>query len=411
MKLKLMLLTASALGLCMGAAWAGSNNTLYISQSGDANQASVSQGAGSNSDIGQTGAGGEVTQDGTSNRLSFAVTTWGTNNNVDITALRQHGTKNMFEEQAAGGSSNNVLGNSLQDGTNNSTRVAITNNSNSSIGSISAVGNNNAVSIYQGSGLAAPSSNNHVGTVSIVGNNNGIGWNYPYAHGDWGAAVYIQQIGTGNTVAESTIEGSNNHDTAPYAAGAFNRVHEIIQAGIGNGSILATAVTKGSNENWISVNQNGSANQFDVRQGTDANSTQNFVTLDQVGVGNTATVAQTGSYNTASLTFTGDRNGSQNATGMQAASFAAGFNDRGLTQGTVTQANTGASTNLVAYNVLGNDNLFAFKQLGSGNTIDGHVGSASASSNNQVAVLQSGNNNTSAFSQTGVGNNSLSVSQ
>jgi hypothetical protein len=219
---------------------------------------------------------------------------------------------------------------------------------------------------------------------------------------NWG--TLIGQSGSGNRIAEAKIDGDNNNPTIWDST--YGPVQQISQIGSGNGSTNSTAITLGSNGNFIHVTENGIGNQFDVRQGTDRSSTDNRVTLLQIGSDNWATVTQTGNHNTSTLTFNGDSNGF-GTTG----NFASGFDSRGLTQGTVVQDNTGAATNLVAYNVLGNGNLFAFKQVGSGNTVDGHVGDASNSSNNQVAVLQSGNNNTSAFSQTGTGSNNLSVSQ
>jgi hypothetical protein len=272
-----------------------------------------------------------------------------------------------------------------------------------------------------------------VSLVSILGDNNGIATGNEWAHGDWGAASYIEQLGTNNKITLSSIEGSNNHAPNPWAPGAFNRVHEIIQKGSNNGLVASTASTLGSDYNWIKVYEEGSGNNFSVTQGISLDSTHNFATVNQIGNDNGATFSQLGSFNTASTSqdgngnlitiqqisdgntattsFVGDENGTGSFTGGAVGTLIAAHPGK-LVQGTIEQDSTGFATgNLVEYDVVGSENLFAFTQEGGNNKIFGGVGdTGDASSFNEAAVLQVGANNTTSFSQMG-GSNILAVAQ
>ena len=84
----------------------------------------------------------------------------------------------------------------------------------------------------------------------------------------------------------------------------------------------------------------------------------------------------------------------------------------GLDAGTIYQENDGALNNSIDLDIGASGsplsaNLFALKQVGTGNTIIGKVEGGDA---NEVAVLQTGNSNTANFTQSGGGNN-ISISQ
>jgi hypothetical protein len=409
MKLKIALGTATALGLLMGAAYAGSGNTLYISQSGDRNIADVKQSLGSNSNIGEDGD--PAVQSGADNRLTFTVTNWGTNNDNDIDNFKQDGNWNLFEAQAVGGSSGNRLNNFLQQGNGNSARIMWTQNNGGVVDSVSIKGDRNAVSIYQGNSIVA-GSGNQVGTVAIMGSNNGYATGNQWAHGDSTAAVHIQQIGSGNNVASSTIVGSDNHAANIWAPGAFNKVHEIFQTGNNNGQIASIASTQGSNGNWIRINQNGNGNNFSVLQGINSASTQNRFQVTQDGNGNWAGGTQSGdgnwvnidqdqNNNNATANISGDYNGGGTLAG--AAGTLASAN--GLDSGLIKQNGLSNTATLTVAN--SSNNQFAFLQNGNNNTITGTV---SGSGSNSATVIQAGNNNASTFSQAG-SNNVTSISQ
>jgi hypothetical protein len=169
------------------------------------------------------------------------------------------------------------------------------------------------------------------------------------------------------------------------------------------------------------ISEIGDWNNFSIQQGVSVHSTGNYATVDQQGSHNNATATQYGDGNQlvvrqfadgnrSTTNFDGNDNGVGTLSG--AAKGLADLNTITLTQGTVLQdSTTGASGNIVNYDVFGSRNLFAFAQIGGHNTITGTVGTGAHDSNdNQVAVLQQGNSNTSSFSQTG-GFNNLAVSQ
>jgi hypothetical protein len=429
MKLKLALATATALGLAMGTAWAGSSNTLYISQSGSDNTANVHQSGnstvGSGNDIGKLHA--PVVQDGQGNYLKYSNDFYHAGSDNDIVKLQQDGNDNWFEVRDAG-AGNTRINNVLQNGNTNQMTVIRTGEQSSTIDKVLMDGHDNTVYVRQlpiyRPGFPNPAGgHNTISLIKIVGHNNGV----PSATGGalYGPGVYIQQTGSGtaggvyNAIDEVSIEGSNN---SPNAFG-WDTVISVKQEGSYNGRIASIARMKGSNGNGIRISEIGDWNNFDVRQGVSTSSTGNYATVSQIGSynsatatqygnGNGLTVNQNGNYNTASTLFTGNDNGVGSfVAGSAAATLDGASTD--LTQGVVLQNSSAALTgNTLDYNVHGSRNLFAFAQIGGGNTIDGNVGSGSHySSDNQAAVLQTGSYNTTSFSQTGAGGNTVAVSQ
>lgn len=429
MKLKIALATATALGMTMGMAWAGSSNTLYISQSGSDNTATVHQSgdgiaahAAGGNDIGKLRA--PVVQDGQRNYLSYTNERYGAGSDNDIVKLKQDGSDNYFSATDYNGAAHTRINNVLQDGSNNRTFARRVGEQSSTIDRMSMTGSNNSVWISQGPTIYYPpygpaGGNNTVSLVKIDGNNNGFQVNNGVDAGYLG--IYIDQQGSStaggiyNTITEASIEGSNNH------VGYGSPVISIKQHGSYNGRTASIARVKGSNGNGIVVAETGDWNNFDVRQGVSASSTGNYATVSQLGSSNSATATQYGNGNSLTVNQNGDSNtsttlfnGSYN--GVNSLSGAAGTLQTAsmdLTQGTVFQdSNSALHGNSLSYDVHGSNNSFAFAQIGGSNTIDGSVGTGSHySSNNQVAVLQSGNSNTSSFSQTGAGGNNLAVSQ
>ncbi len=174
-------------------------------------------------------------------------------------------------------------------------------------------------------------------------------------------------------------------------------------------NVIATVAQIGAggmmgSENSADLTQDGSFNLVSL---VDQNGFDNSAVVTQSGDSNeVALIDQDGSANSATLNFTGNLNGTAAFTG---ASDAANV---GLTQGQVIQNNaSGSSLNTISYDVFGDSNLFAFEQNGSGNTIDGDVGSmASDAFSNEAAVAQNGDGNTASFTQMGTGNN-LGITQ
>jgi hypothetical protein len=406
MKTTLSLGTAIVLLAATGVAYAGSSNTVYIDQQGSANTASVQQSAGpGGNDIGLPGA--PLLQDGNNNSFTETQATGGgfSRGDNDILAAKQLGDNNAFSDYYSNNAGGNRINNVLQDGNHNTLSVERNAGLNSTVGTVKQVGDWDWIAIRQSGGTG-----NVVSLVQQLGSHNGAsGVNLH----NWG--TYISQSGSNNAVDESTINGSNNNPSISSVGGP---VHQITQTGNGNGQSFSTAVTNGSGGNAIHVAETGDGNNFSVVQGTSSASTGNYATVTQTGSSNDATATQFGNYNqlvvsqladgnSSTTNFSGDSNGVGTLTGAAGA-----LTNVNLVQGSVYQDSTGAGGgNSLTYNVTGSSNLFAFAQLGHGNTIDGTVGGLSASSNNQVAVLQASSGNTASFSQSGAGSNNLAISQ
>lgn len=408
MKIKLTLATATAIGLMMGAAWAGDANTLYIVQGGAGNNtASIHQSTGDGgNDVGT--AGDPVNQTGNGNDFRETNATVNTNyysGNNDITKAEQIGDYNTFTSSYNGRASNNVISNAQQIGDRNYARYFRNSNYNGTITKVLQQGDNNILSLNQEAG-----SGNVISLVQQIGNGNGGSVQNTAAGQHTG--TWIQQYGSNNQIDNSTIIGDNN-------SGLNDQTHYIRQRGNDNGHIASTAITKGSNGNGIHVESWGDRNNFDVRQGLNTASTGNDATVMQTGDDNWARATQYGSYNQLAVIQNGDHNssttlfdGDGNGSGSFTGGPAAGLTNANLVQGQVFQDSGSALTgNSLTYTVYGSNNLFAFAQLGSDNTVSGKVGTGAVDSNgNQVAVLQTGDGNNSTFTQNGGGNN-LAVSQ
>jgi len=412
MKLKLVLATASAMGVLMSAAWANDSNKSYITQNGNDNTANIEQSAGSGgNEVGL--ASKPILQQGDNNSFSERQFTGGgfANGNNRIIEAEQIGNSNAFSSEYSNNAGGNVIQDVLQNG--NSNRISIGRNAahNSTVGVVTQEGSSNFLTIGQSSG-----SGNVVALVQQLGNNNGAS---TVNVENWG--TYIRQSGSNNRVAESTIDGDNNNPTIFNTT--YGPVHKIVQTGSGNGSLHALAVTRGSNGNFIHITQLGNTNQFSIQQGANRSSQHNKATLTQDGNDNWGTGTQFGSENTISISQTGNANlvtvnqtgdgnsatanitGNSNGGGMMSGGAASVAASNGLTSGLIVQD---GFSNTALYTVSGSDsNQFAFLQDGNLNSI---TGSVSGSGGNQAAVAQTGSSNTVSFTQIGSSNN-LAVSQ
>jgi hypothetical protein len=407
MRLKIVLMTATALSLTMAAARANDSNTLYIEQDGAGNTASVTQSVGlGNNNIGT--ALDPVTQDGDGNSFTFtnASNYYGGNN--DVIDVEQVGNQNIFNNWVWNNGSDNVIDDVEQTG--NLNRVSITMNGSDSglVDDVLQQGNANHMLIEQ----YGNSAGNQVQSAKQIGNNNGLP---PDGNGDYRrVGTLIRQTGAGsNVVVSSYIEGSDNIGPAGDS-NTYRNTHRIEQNGYSNEASASTLGSRiGSDYNRIWIFQTGDENTSTVSQGISTASTGNRAEVVQNGDYNIANATQFGSGNVLDATQTGDGNeiqvnitGDLNGGGLFGGAAATLASGSGILSGEITQ--TGLD-NVASYDVVNsNGNQFAFLQAGNDNTIDGDV---SGGGSNSAVVVQSGNNNGATFSQSGGGGNILAVSQ
>ncbi|GGA68540.1 curlin [Nitratireductor aestuarii] len=338
MGVKLTLATTTAVGLLMGAAFAGSNNEVYIDQFGSGNSASIVQGQTNGSTVGNR-AGYETTrirQDGADNQLIINQTH---NSSVNSPPRNQSNRVGAPGDQAGLGID--------QTGNANYLRIDQT-------------GSNQAVfEVQQYGGTSATSSSNNATIVQDGGWSarvSNLRQTFTGGAADASNDVTITQTGqssrVGNTSSGPRSDGSGAHQTG------FGNQLNISQTG--NSQLVYTATQ--TNDQSA-----GGANIAEISQGG-GNSNQ-LRELRQVNTG--------GADNTATLTFTGMGNGSTNA------AFTGPASDVSVAQSRVRQTGEG---NDISFDVTGNSNLFGFVQDGAGNWMAGIVeGSA-----NQVATSQIG---------------------
>ncbi len=405
----------TALTLSMGAAYADSN-TLFLDQTGSDNDATIHQSgtashpsAGGN-DIGLSGA--PVLQNGDGNFLSYTNSGYASGSDNDIVKLEQNGNENWFQARDSNQATGNRINDVQQDGNINQALVVRAGETGSVVEQIVMDGNSNVLVIDQGKAATGGGSNT-VTLAKIVGSGNGNTNTTAAYRGAYGnvAGVYVVQKGStgnpaiGNMVQEASIEGNDNRNFSGWGGNAVS----VIQNGSYNGTGFSIARMIGSDGNKIAVQQTGDGNNFAVYQGTVTSDTGNVALVDQIGDGNGVTIDQDGSYNSTTASFTGNDNGVGTMNGVAGNLESSSLF---LSQGNIFQDSSLAlSGNTVSYAVTGNSNLFAFAQIGGGNTIDGQVGTIGSSNGNQVAVLQNGSGNGTTFTQNGGGNNNLAVSQ
>jgi len=401
------LAAATAIGLVMSAsAYAGDANTLYIDQKGDSNVADVHQtGSASHpssggNDIGLDGA--PILQDGDRNYFNYTNDNHGSGFDNDIVKLKQDGNDNWFRANDLKNASGNRVNDVLQDGDRNQARIWRSNEHGSIVDTLTMRGDRNVISITQG--LNAVTSGNLVSNVSIIGDDNG----YPHASGFGSGGILLKQFGTGNTITEASIKGSNNRSwTVPTGV-------RITQDGSNNGNLFSIARMKGSDGNFIGIDQIGDENQFNMQQGVGVNSTGNQITLLQTGNENRATGTQRGDFNQMDVVQAGNWNGVQvdqqgntNTASVQITGDSNGLDLAlpRLTSGLISQD---GNENSVLLTAIGNSNAFGFKQKGNENSIDAiqtgdnnQVGGSQVGNLNQAVISQGGSSNIASFVQNG----------
>lgn len=208
------------------------------------------------------------------------------------------------------------------------------------------------------------------------------------------------QSGGGGNVLSYKVVGNSNAFGFNQTGGGLNRI-----GGVVAGDFNEVAILQDGGSNLASFVQTGVGNDLGISQTGDGNSATINATGDDNMVGVTQ-IATAAGINVLNVDIFGSNNGGGTFTvGGNAASL-------GLDAGTIYQENDGGLTNSIDLDVGDSGtplsaNLFALKQVGTGNTI---IGKVSTGDGNEVAVLQDGNSNTANFTQSGGGNN-ISISQ
>lgn len=372
----------------------GQYNTIETDQqTGSTNIGEINQNGVNNlADTVQAGTGNIITlidQDGDDNE-AFVTQTGGTGNKVGLILQNSTGGAPAFVGNYA---------NVIMTGTGNGAGLLM---GYSVIGRVTSSqitqlgGNNDASLEFTGDGndfgVYQTGTDNSVGSILVTGDDNLIG---------------VDQDGTGNILALGVIEGDRNNVG-------------VLQAGIGN---LATVSILGgaSDDNGVRVQQDGtnnatvtvtgSMNDVRLNQGLllGAGGT-NLATVSIVGDDNVLDILQQGDNEGlfgVSVTIDGSGNNSAGA-GAFASLFGGALTASGLSAGQIVQQGTDNLINIKVGNLSpsSDNNLFAFKQTGDGNTVNGTING----DGNQALVFQSGDSNTTNFTQTG-GNNYVVVTQ
>ena len=409
MRLKIVLSTATALGLVVAVTGAyagnstavnqnGSDNSALILQDGDLNRAGTSQYGVGQYDIYQNGNDNtlSISQSGNGNGI-------GTNNSLYYgvgfsTPLDRRPASTGFRTQLGG----NPYGHGVdQYGSFNS--LTVTQVEGSSYADGNAIG-----TVQQNAALTATVTTN---SLTITQDNGDGGALAPVPYPGPQTYNYVGQVWQDNTGAGTSLSETNTAVVAQHTDGLEgynhgNRVDFLTQVGTGNNTdilqlgldhVINDTKQTGAN-NTADFDQTGSNNWVGTAYQTGDN---NYAKVEQNGIGNelvSLNQDNTGSGsigNSATLTFDGNDNGTGSFTG----------DALGISLGEATVNQLG-DNNLLAYNVTGNTNLFAFSQIGDTNVIDGTVNG----NGNQVAIAQLGNGNNATFTQIGNFNN-LGVSQ
>lgn len=353
-------MTASALGLLMGGAYAGDNNSSHIVQDGSANSASIGQ-SGSNNTAGdistqritrqigdnnaltinQSGNGGKIGTSGNYLQLNFGVDQLGDFNKLTITQTGAGSVNTIQQVSTGAGAAPSATVNEAtitQNNGNGSTLVSRVDQTYTGNGTTDA---KNLVTIDQ----------NVTGTGPRVGGGG--------STGDQSGGVF--QTGFANTI---DIDQT----------GRYDRTNEVRQ----NGSQNSFTVEQ------IYSNAGGgfSGNDFNLGQQTGVGNT---AVVEHLGANNlTATVSQDNSGggtvgNDATVIIQGDSNGRAGLSGFAAAT--------GATSSSVLQTGDG---NVTDYLAVGDDNEYGVTQIGIGNEAENL--SVTGDLNN-LGIFQSGNLN------------------
>ncbi|OWU84476.1 hypothetical protein ATO6_12345 [Oceanicola sp. 22II-s10i] len=378
---------------------AGDANKAFVEQDGNNNAASIDQSAGPGGNDFAT-LSNPATQRGNDNQLRFSNGSANNNHNNrfnnDVNVAEQIGNGNWMNITVGNLSNNNTVEDAQQLGDTNSLLVSLNGSRGGTIETVLQDGNVNSAVLKQSG------NDNTIQSVSMIGDDNGYANRLELTSGRF-ASLRILQTGNTNLVTSATIEGSNNRQIPSNGYAPLLDIRQTGNMNIAFGNML------GSDGNYLNILQNGTGNDAGVNQGSTAASTQNDADIDQIGDGNYVRATQTGSYNALNASFTGEDNGVGTMSGDAGTLVSSHIE---LTQGSILQDSAlAASGNTIDYTVVGNDNMFAFAQIGGGNTITGLVGNLGASNLNQAAIIQVGSSNMTSFSQNGGGSNNLAVSQ
>src|SRR5690606_5378447 len=274
MTFKLTLATTTAVALLMSAAFAGSENEVYIDQIGSGNSASIVQGQSDGSAVGNR-AGYETTrmrQDGTDNQLIINQTG---NSQLVYTATQTNNGSNGGANVASvtqGGGNGNQIRELTQTNTGASDNIASLTFSGSGNGVTSGVFTGPALGVGVSQSRVRQTGEGNDLTFNVTGNDNLFG----FAQDGWANLIIGTVDGNANQVA-------------------------IAQTGEGNEALAST----NGNTNQLGLSQIGLANFGEVQIGSrDAASDNNSVALNQDSVdsvGNVGEIYIDGAGNAVSL--------------------------------------------------------------------------------------------------------------
>lgn len=420
MKIKIGLLSATALTALVFSAVTADDNIAYITQNGPYNQASIEQSgdrnqAGSDSLKVQqvrwngTGSPGRfntltILQSGDDNKVGLEA------NFNPIGAANTGGIQQRLPSNSGGVSNQNILA-ITQQSDGNVVGAVYQWNLTHRVGGIEASivqggeGGHRVGSILQERGVGTSVNNNIAPLVLDVTQN-----------GRENTVQRVLQRTVSNQPEANTINVVFNAGSASNGNGNWSIGSAAAASGAVSSTLIQGAETGTSQafDNTITVQISGSGNQYGVSQvasggvssgnvaNVNLNGDSNELGVYQQGTDNTgvSTIAgnenifglrQLGEGNSANLTVTGNGNGAANG-------FSGAASLAGLSSGLLTQ--DGISNN-VALTVTGNTNAFASAQIGDDNEVTG----VQNGNQNQAAVAQSGNNNFALFSQSGSSNN------
>lgn len=434
---KLLLCSASVLGLAFAtSAWADSA-TVYLNQSGDGQTAKIDQSGNSNT-VGAYGGfsqqngglgGGNalsITQSGTGN--SVARDTYGfqsgAGNSATITQsgqysdveLQQTGTGNGVpsDPNPAGHWANSSSFDTIvQDASSNGSKTSVAQNGNNNYFDIIQGNTGNSLILSQSGGGYGAEAYIRQGTqgwtadlpqvvwVAPGGNNNYLNVQQATANNTWTYVVAGQSGGDGNSL---TINQGGDFLAADVIQNGSSNSASVSQYGdrqiIGLRADLSydTPFTQTGSGNSLTASQDGSTN---VLNGSQSGNIYNSILSYQHG-GAAATVNQTGSYNTVN-------NYSQ--TGAVTLTATQTSNGSGSTLTNVQSGNSTASVIQTAYwwggNSVSNTQseyaLATLTQDGGNNTIIGNQSGGGSAATNTVTVSQTTSGNYANYTQAGTG--------
>ncbi|OPF91640.1 curlin [Rhodopseudomonas palustris] len=398
MKRNLFFVTASVLVLSSSAAFAADSNTVYLNQTGNDQQANITQSGNGNSVGAFNGNSGFLQENGTlSGANLLTVKQSGNSNSVgrDIqgkqsgagnsAAIFQEGTGSDVELQQTGTSNGavpsgwnwtndpGVFNKITQDSSSNGSKVSVIQD-----------GKNNVFSIKQGN----------------TGNSTSVN-----QIGEWGMAYVRQGIGAAETDASTgnALPTGGNYNVASITQNSAGLNYAVAVQGGGNSNSLS--ISQSGNLQGANAWQNGNANVFSSIQ----TNVGNVVGLTGGIYGTDSPITQTGDNNTYINTQTGSSN---SANGSQTGNFNQVFNTQSGGSETVRGTQVG-TYNYVSNSQAGSSNLLDYKQTNTVSTAFNQIvnDQSTTAVSNTAYVVQDGNGLYSKGLQTGGSYNSANVSQ